>query len=165
MRMARKTHGTGTVARHRRKEVKDLLEHKKYRDKQLLKKFMHKQRKKNKRTVKIVKAITKPEILEQWARKERLTAKKQLRERKIRQFTFYCKMLAIDALYLKHMPKREIRIQKDIVFRPSKKGVLSEQQKKDMIEKLSEMETKTFNRKKLVKRQMEKLKKGLPKVA
>jgi len=158
-----KTHGTGTRAKHDRKESIDRHKHKERQSKRRLNRLLRNRNKKGRKAVRTVKAVTEPEILKQWARKERLTARKEVKERKIRQFTFYCRLLAIDALYLKHMPKRAVRIEKNVIFRPSKKGILSTQQKKDILEKLNEMETNQFNRKEQFKKQVGKLKKRLPK--
>ena len=159
------THGTGTKARHDRLHSEKRLKHLKKRNKQLTNKFIKNQLKKNRRITRNIKAIFRPEILKQWAIKEQLIAKKELKERKIKQSTFLCRMIAIDALYTKKMPKNAVRIKKGVVFNPPKKGILSKQQKKDIFEKLNEMETKKFNRKEAVKKQTEKLEKRLPKTA
>ncbi len=160
--MARKRHSTGTKASHKRKEIRDLLSHLDKRKQQLLSQFMRRQRKKNKRLVRTVRSVAAPEILKQWARNEQLIARKQVKERRIRQFTFYCRLLAIDTLYLKHMPKQAIRIQKGVSFRPPKEGILSKARKRDILEKLNEMETTLFKTKKALEKQVKKLQKNLP---
>jgi len=161
--LARKTHNTGTRARHSTKEAHDQINHSNKRKQQLLKQAIRKQKKKGKRLVSIIKRISAPELLKQWVRVEKAKAREQLNGRKIRQFTFYCKLLAIDAIYAKRMPKRAVRIKKGVVFRPSKGGLLSKAQKRDMVEKLNAMETGVLKRKQQVKKQAEKLEKTLPK--
>lgn len=161
--MAKKIHGCGGAKGHQAHEGINRLKRVKTKNELHLRQSERRKRKRNKKLVKTIKSIATPEILKEWARKERLTARKEVTKRKIRQFTFYCRLLAIDALYLKHMPKRAIRIDKLTIFRPSKEGTLSRTEKRDILEKLNEMETNLFSRKEMVKKQMEKLKKGLPK--
>jgi len=161
--LARKIHGSGGAKGHQALEGNKRFEHSENKNKQLLRKSQGRKRKQNRKLVNVIKSIATPEILREWARKEQLTARKEVKERKIRQFTFYCRLLAIDALYLKHMPKRAIKINKSVTFRPPKKGTLSKAQKRDILEKLNGMETNQFNRKEQAKKQVEKLKKRLPK--
>jgi len=160
--LAKKTHGTGTRARHKRKERSDLFGRLEKKRQQRLNQLLRRQRGKNARLAGIVKNITAPEILKQWARYQRLLARKQLKSRAIRQFTFYCRLLAIDALCLKHLPKEPIRIQKGVIFRPPKEGILSKARKKDIFERLEEMKTNTLERKKRVNAEIEELQKTLP---
>ena len=161
--MAPKVHGQGGAKGHNTKENEHLNKHRKKRLKQIKHQAERKRKKHKKRAIRIIRAVTKPEILKQWARKERLIAKRDLKNKRIRKFTFYCRLLAIDSLYLKHMPKRAIKINKHTVFRPSTKGTLGKTQKNDILERLNEMETKTITMKEIVDKHVKKLGKTLPK--
>ncbi len=163
IKMAPKVHGQGGAKGHHTKESEDIHCHRKKRLNQINHQKKRNRKKHMKRTIKIVKAVTKPEILKQWAKKERLIAKRDLKNKKIRKFTFYCRLLAIDSLYLKHMPKRVIRINKKAVFRPPTKGTLGKTQKKDILERLNEMEAGTVTMKEIVDKQVRKLQKDFPK--
>lgn len=157
-----KTHGTGTTSRHRAKERRDLLARAEKRRKRLLKQRLNRQRKKSKKLVEIIRRISAPEILREWARKEGLAARKLLRERRIRPFTFYCRLLALDAIFSKRQPKKKIKVGKN-TYALGKRVLLDETQKRDIREKLNEIGVTTAAIRKEVHKQERNMRKTLPK--
>ena len=171
--MAPKVHQRGGVKGHRSRESRDLVNHFEKRNKQLLKKFLKRQRKKegtrtekNKIIAKAVKVISGREIIKKWADKERHIARRQLERKRIKPFTYYCKLLALDALFSRHLPKGPVELgdkKKKKTYSLRKKTLLTETKKRDIGEKIHEIGATTAKTKKEVSKQMRNLRKTLPK--
>ena len=160
--MARKIHGTGGAKGHQALEANKQLKRLENRNKLLLRQSLRRRRKHDRNLVNAIKSIAAPEILREWARKEQLIARRQLSRRKIRPFTFYCKLLAMDALFSKKRPVKQIKVGK-VKYRPTKNALLDKTTKNDILEKLNEIGASNAKIRKEVAKQMRNLRKILPK--
>lgn len=161
--MGRKVHGQGGSKGHYAKEFAKSWQNANRTNALITRKRQARQKKINAKLVHVIKGLGAQETLKQWARKEMLGAKRQLEKKAIRPFTFYCKLLAADAVFSERWPKQQIKVRKGFVYSPAESQLLGKTQKSDIFEKLNEIGATTAAIKKEVAKQEKNLKKSLPK--
>lgn len=161
--MVRSTHGSGARTKHQAKEFHDVLTRNEKRGRQILKQTLRRHRKKSKKIIFLLRGISAREILKEWTRKEGLVAKKQLREKKIKPFTFYCKLLALNNIFSNHRHKKMAKVGKT-VYTVGKRTLLDKTKERDIRENLNEIGATTAMIRKEVNKQERNFRKTLPKI-
>lgn len=160
--VSRKVHGRGGKKGHHAREMQASFWRNEKQLEQALRRTKTREGKRNRRLVRKIRGIATPEIFGQWARFQLLVARRQVEKGKISPLTFYCKLLAMDRLFLENS-KRTMEIRRRIGCKPAKNSLLGKTQKKDIDENINALGASIADVKKEVSKQERNLRKTIPK--
>ena len=160
--VSRKVHGMGGRKGHHASERRAFVRRGEKQLEQALRHAKKREGKRNRRLVRAIRGIAAPEIFGQWARFQLLIARRQVRNGKISQLTFYCKLLAMDRLFLENS-KRTREIRGRIGCKPAKDSLLGKAEKRDIVESINGLGASVADVKREVSKQERDLRKTIPK--
>ncbi|MFA4855071.1 MAG: hypothetical protein WC634_00605 [archaeon] len=160
--VSRKVHGRGGRKGHHARERQASFWRNEKQLAQALRRAKTREGKRNRRLVRAIRGIAAPEIFGQWARFQLLVARRQVEKGKISQLTFYCKLLAMDKLFLENS-KRTMEIRRRVGCGPAKGSLLGKTWRRDIDENINALGASNAVVKKEVSRQERNLRKIMPK--
>ena len=160
--VSRKVHGEGGSKGHHTRERQASFWRNEKQIEHLLRRAKKRREKRNRRLVRAIRGIAAPEIFGQWARFQLLVARRQVRNGKISQLTFYCKLLAMDRLFLENS-KRTMEIRRRVGCGPAKDSLFDKTWRRDIDENINALGASNAVVKKEVSKQERNLRKTIPK--